>query len=188
MAVTPVEEVAPDRDIASREGLSTDQLTRSRLSYLIAQNNSLVQQTQFADAKAGALLAVVGLVATRGTGGGGLGLIPVETVAFFALHIAVLVACLIVLIPRFVGWEARRALARAELFSWPALVTENPAEDHFPGFMRTAQASQLVMSLARANRSLASILHRKFAWLRIAFLLATADLGLLAAAALFGFA
>ncbi len=189
MAVTPIEALDPNLDISSHEGLSTDQMTRARLSYLIAQNNSLIQQVQFADAKAGALLAVIGLVATRGPGLSAAGTAATfEGVAIFALHAAVLIACLVVLIPRFVGRDARKALARHELYSWPALVTEDAADDHYPNFARTAEASQLIFSIARSNRAMASILHRKFAWLRVAFLVAGVDLVLLAGAAIFEFA
>ena len=42
--------------------------------------------------------------------------------------------------------------------------------------MRTAEASQLVMSMAHCNATMARVLRRKFASLRVAFLLATADL------------
>ena len=68
---------------------------------------------------------------------------------------------------------------RHDRFAWPALVAPGYAPDEHAEFMRTAEASQLVMSIAHANATMARVLRRKFVALRIAFLLAGADLGLI---------
>lgn len=175
-----------DRDITSREGLSTDQMTRVRLAYLVAQNNSLVQQTQFADAKAGALLAIIGLIATRSPGAAfDSAIYTAQGVIVVILHAIALFCCIVVLIPRYAGRAERRALARAERFSWPALIAEPAGKDLYAEFARGAQASQLLVSMARSNQALAGILHRKFAWLRGAFLIALADFAFIAWSAAF---
>lgn len=180
--MTMIDALPLDRDIASREGLSTDQMSRVRLAYLIAQNNSLVQQTQFADAKAGALLAIIGLIATRSPGAAfDSAIYTTQGVAVVAMHAAALFCCIVVLIPRYAGPASRRALLAKERFSWPALVAG--AGDDFAEFARGAQASQLIVSLARSNQAVAGILHRKFWWLRAAFLIAIFDFAFIAGSA-----
>lgn len=182
-----IDELPLDRDISSREGLSLDYMARVRIAYLIGQNQSMVTQTQFADAKAGALLAFVGLLATRGPGAtvdiGSLGQIGLMTLG---LHAAALVSCIIVLYPRYAGRDVRRELARRERFSWPALSSENVLAGDYAAFMRGAQLSQLVTSVARSNHALATILLSKFRWLRAAFALAVADVAMLALRAALG--
>ncbi|MFN3262529.1 MAG: hypothetical protein ACE37J_18440 [Pikeienuella sp.] len=183
MPADEIDSLPLDRNLASQEGISTDQMTRVRLAYLQGQNATLVQQTQFADAKAGALLAMIGLIATRGPGAAfDPTQVTAEGLALVLLHASGLLACLIVLIPRYVGKEARLRLAARERYSWPALASYD-GSDGYADFARTAQVSQLVVSLARANAALAGILHRKFAWLRAAFLIAGLDLAFIAGAA-----
>ena len=50
--------------------------------------------------------------------------------------------------------------------------------DH-ASFLRTADASQLIMSIAQTNTAMATVLRRKFVVLRIAFLMAGLDLMLI---------
>ena len=104
MPADEIDSLSLDRNLASQEGISTDQMTRVRLAYLQGQNSTLVQQTQFADAKAGALLAMIGLIATRGPGAAfDPKQVTAEGLALVLLHASGLLACLIVLIPRYVG-------------------------------------------------------------------------------------
>ena len=42
-----------------------------------------------------------------------------------------------------------------------------------------AEASQLIVSIAQSNGATARVLHRKFRYLRIAFMLGAADLALI---------
>lgn len=181
MPVTPIDEMPYDIDIASREGVSLDYIARVRIAYLMGQNGAMVTQTQFADAKAGALLAFVGLLATRGPGAvTDIGAIDLQVGLQILFHGAALIACIVVLYPRYASLDMRRKLIREERYSWPALSVEGyPAED-FVEFMRGAQLSQLVASVARSNHALAAILLRKFAWLRAAFLIAIGDVLMMA--------
>lgn len=187
MSETPIEDVPLDRDITSREGISIDQTARVRLAFLLGQNQAMVAQTQFADAKAGALLAIIGLLATRGPGasfdaGGGGG----DQLFAIALHAAALISCMVVLFPRYAGGALRARLAARERFSWPALTAKGVSADTYADFMQSAQVSQLMISVARSNQAMATILLRKFAWLRAAFGIAIIDFFFIAVRATFG--
>ena len=50
---TSIEDLPLDRDVSSAEGVSLDYMARVRIAYLVGQNQTMVTQTQFADAKAG---------------------------------------------------------------------------------------------------------------------------------------
>ena len=176
-----IENLAYDQDISSREGVSLDYMARVRIAFLLGQNQSMIAQTQFADAKAGALLAFVGLVATRGPGA----VVEVDAVTPMvilqvALHCLALVAAIIVLYPRYASLNARKQMIANERFSWPALAAEGYSSAAFSDFMRGAQLSQLVSSVARSNHTLSRILLQKFAWLRAAFVIAVIDVALMA--------
>lgn len=176
MVAIGIDEFPLDLDITSREGISIDQMTRVRLAFLTGQTNALVAQTQFADAKAGALLAIIGLIATRGPGAAfDPDLVTAEGLVVIGMHAAALICCIFVLIPRYADRKMRRELAVRERFSWPALTSDIHGEDGFADFMRGAQVSQLIVSMARSNQAQAGILLRKFAWLRAAFIIAIID-------------
>lgn len=182
-----IEELPLDRDVTSREGISIDQAARVRLAFLLGQNNALVAQTQFADAKAGALLAIIGLIATRGPGAAfEPAMATLDDLIVISLHAAALICCIIVLFPRYAGRPLRAALARKERFSWPALASDLVDEDGYAEFMRGAQVSQLIVSMARSNHALSRILLRKFGWLRWAFAVAVVDFAFIALRAVHG--
>lgn len=179
-----IEDLALDRDISSHEGISIDHTARVRLAYLLGQNNAMVAQIQFADAKAGALLAIIGLLATRGPGAAfDPATVTAATMVVTAMHAAALVCCVIVLFPRYAGRPLRAQLAMGERFSWPALTAEGMSGDTYADFMRGAQVSQLVISVARSNQAQAEILLRKFNWLRAAFGIGIVDFLFIAARA-----
>lgn len=173
MVKITIHELALDQDIGSHEGVSIDHLARMRMSFLLDQNKTMSTQTKFADAKAGALLAFIGLIATRGPAP--LGELTAPSLAITALHGAVLIACLIVLYPRYLSRKQRNAIAEIDHYSWPALAADTVTPLDFSNFMRGAQFSQLVHSMAHANVALSHILMSKFAWLRTAFVLAVVD-------------
>ena len=176
-----LEEMSLDGDIGSREGVSLDYMARVRIAFLLGQNQSMIAQTQFADAKAGALLAFVGLVATRGPGAVvGVGDVTPAIMLQVALHGLALIAGIVVLYPRYAGLNMRREMAKRERFSWPALASGGLMADDFGAFMRGSQLSQLVESIARSNHALSAILLQKFMWLRIAFVIAVLDVAVMA--------
>ena len=176
-----IEHLIYDQDIASREGVSLDYMARVRIAFLLGQNQSMIAQTQFADAKAGALLAFIGLVATRGPGAVvEISAITPALVIQIALHGLALICAIIVLYPRYANHNLRRQMMLQDRFSWPALAGVGCTADDFAGFMRGAQLSQLVVSVARSNHALSAILLRKFTWLRAAFVIAIFDVALMA--------
>ena len=150
---------------------------RDRITYLMGQNQTMVTQTQFADAKAGVMLAFVGLIATRGPGAVfGSDQITVAVEALLFLHASVMVCCFMVLYPRYANRRVRRMAAEREKFSWPALASDTLKEPDFVRFMAEADLDELVASLTRSNHNLAQILLRKFTWLRAAFVIAVIDI------------
>lgn len=186
MAAFSIEDMPMGGDISSREGVSLDYMARVRIAYLMGQNQSMVAQTQFADAKAGALLAFIGLVATRGPGAvTDLSSISWEVAALIVLHASALVCAIVVLYPRYASYDVRKRMATEERFSWPALAADGFAAYEYCDFMRGAQLSQLVASVARSNHALAGILLKKFGWLRAAFAIAAIDVSYMAVRAAF---
>lgn len=173
MARVPIDELELDLDINSSEGVSLDHMCRMRMSFLLDQNKTMSVQTKFADAKAGALLAFIGLVATRGPAG--IEGVDLASLIVAALHGAVLISCLIVLYPRYLSREDREAIHDIDRYSWPALASESGRPGEFSVFARTAEFSQLAHAMAHSNHALAHILLSKFAWLRAAFVLAVVD-------------
>ncbi|MEO1472218.1 MAG: Pycsar system effector family protein, partial [Pseudomonadota bacterium] len=97
------------------------------------------------------------------------------------LSLAVLVVCIAAIVPRFPAAGLRRALWREDRFSWPALAGGDYGPGEFARFMRTAEASQMVCSLARSNAACATILLGKYRLLRLAFALALVQFVLLGA-------
>ncbi|MEL6286968.1 MAG: Pycsar system effector family protein [Pseudomonadota bacterium] len=170
-----------DQDIGSKEQMSVDQLTRSRLQFALGQNAAIVQQTQFADAKAATLLALTGVLAYGLTADAVSFPAPVLG-GLFVLTCAVIGLCLVTLTPRVPSGNGN-ALYRTDRFSWPALTDTAYDADTHATFLRTAQASQLVMAVARSNAAIAKVLARKYAILRIAMLAALLDLAAIMVAA-----
>ena len=184
---TSIDDLPLDRDVTSKEGVSLDYMARVRIAYLMGQNQTMVAQTQFADAKAGALLAFIGLVATRGPGATiDLAAITPSATLQIALHAASLICAIVVLYPRYASLDARRRMIREERFSWPAIAADGFEADDYADFMAGAQLSQLVVSVSRSNHALSRILLAKFAWLRAAFVIAVVDVAVMAARAAFG--
>ena len=66
-------------------------------------------------------------------------------------------------------------MARRDRYSWPSLAARDYSIDAFAGFMRHAEVSQLIVSIARSNHTLSGILLHKYAWLRAAFAIAAVD-------------
>ena len=178
MARDDLETLAFDIDIGSDEGLSVDQMTRSRLQFLLGQSAQISRQTQFADAKAGTLLAIVGvlalIVADRQAG------VHAYLLAAYAIvTVAVVAICLYALMPRVPSAKHADELSNSDLFSWPSLSSGSFDGVHYADIMRTSNASILVMSIARSNVAIARVLQNKYKLLRYALGLALVDLILL---------
>lgn len=170
-----LDELDLDLDIGSSEGLSVDQMTRSRLQFLLGQSTYIIRQIQFADAKAATLLAIVGVLA----------IIVADReaeihIAFFAayllLTISVVAICLVALLPRVPSNAQAKEMRNTEFFSWPALSSDGFEPEQYAKLMRTSDASQLVISIARSNIAIARVLRLKYKLLRGALVLALIDL------------
>lgn len=173
MVKISIDDLPLDVDIEGHEGVNINTLSGMRVNVLLDQNKTMSTQTKFADAKAGALLAFIGLMATRGPAA--VNDFSSLSLLLLALHSIVLVTCLIVIYPRYLSKEQRNAIAKTDHYSWPALSADTVTAGDYSTFMRSAQFSQLVHSLAHANVALADILNSKFSWLRAAFVLAVLD-------------
>jgi hypothetical protein len=172
-----IETLPLDLPLGGREGVDANELSRLRLQFLVGQHASLVAQTQFADAKAGALMALLGLVALNGpVAFGGDGPPQLDALVIFVIMVVAIAFAVWAIVPRYPGADRARLMRRSERFSWPALTGGGYDPEAHAGFMRTAEASQLVMSIAHANATMARVLRLKFRALRIAFLLGSADL------------
>jgi len=171
-------------DLGGTEGLDPNYVSRIRVQYLLGQNHALVTQMQFADAKAAALMTIMGLIALRGPiDVTAMRLIDPLGVTMAGLNALCLAACIWALIPRYPARSVRNALAARDRFSWPALTAPDLGPLDYARFMRQAEVSQLVMSLAQSNAAMSRILLRKFTVLRAAFWLAIANVGVILIAA-----
>ena len=61
-----IEALGPAEHVEGHEGLDANHASRLRMQFLASQHASLVTQVQFADAKAAALMTLMGLVALNG--------------------------------------------------------------------------------------------------------------------------
>lgn len=187
MTSSDIKDLSLDVDIGSAEGLSVDQMTRSRLQFLLGQSAYIVRQTHFADAKAGTLLAIVGalaiIVADRRAE-----IPPYFLLAYICVTLLVVAICLITLMPRVPRQAQSEEMQSSDLFSWPTLSSESFDAEQYATLMRTSNASLLVMSIASSNVAIARVLRVKYRLLRIALGLALIDLlalGLVLSPALF---
>lgn len=169
-----------DVDIGSREQVSRDQAARIRIQFLCEQCAILARQTHFADTKAAALLALAGVVGARVTMEAEAITLTALEGGMLALTAAVLLLCLLVLMPRYPGARLQAAIADRERFSWVSLSAPGQGPDAYAEFARSAEISQIIVSIARTNAAMAQVLHRKFRRLRLAFQLALADIALAA--------
>ena len=157
---------------AGHEGVDANHTSRIRVQALLDQNHSLVQQTQFADAKAGGLVTLVGLLALKGP-------IPVTAMsvsdilgmANSGVSALAILFCLLAVFPRYPTRRTREHLSDLDRYSWPALTAPGFDGDAYASYMQSAEVSQIVYSIARSNSAVSQILLRKFQMLRIALVL-----------------
>ncbi len=171
-----------DLEIGSNEGVSRDHAARIRMQYLLDQTALFSQQTQFADTKATAVLALAGVVGARAAVSFDLARLGPIEYALLALTALALALCLFVLIPRYPPEADRRALLQLERYSWVSLSAPGYSAEEYARFVRSAEIAQLISSAATVNIAMARILAMKFRYLRAAFVVAIADV---AAAALY---
>lgn len=157
--------------LAGSEGHDINYVSRVRTQYLFAQHQALLTQIQFADAKAGALMTVLGLIILRGPIGWDSDVVPhVLRYSFLSLGAVAVFFCFWAVFPRYPGASVRNMLAKQERWSWLALSADEMTPHDFARYMQTAEVSELVHSVANSNAAVSNILLRKYSALRIAFL------------------
>jgi hypothetical protein len=135
---------------------------------------------QFADAKAGAMIALIGFLSFRGP-------IKIEEISnagffeglFFAAAGIALLFSLLTIFPRFPSKSIRKTLFQTDRWSWPGLAGEHGNTENFTSYIRTAEVSQLIHSISASNCYVAKILLSKYQMLRLAFLFGIASIMLL---------
>jgi len=158
-------------DLNSCEGLDINYLSRIRSHYVLSQHQTMIAQMQFADAKAAALIALIGLVTLRGPikieDAINLGLTGYVFLVTAGLGI---ICALLSIFPRYPSRKVRNALPQVDRWSWPALASKTLTADDFASYVRTAEVSQLLHSVAVSNYFVAAILLSKYRMLRCGFI------------------
>lgn len=173
--VEGLERLPVDLDAGADGQIPPEHAARIRLHFLVGQCASYISQTQFADAKASAVLAFTGLVGARVAVEVDKAAIGPGEFLMFGVKALVLTLCLLIIFPRYPGAAQRQAIAAKERFSWLALSAPGEGADAYADYIRAAEAPQLLDSLARSNAAMAQVLARKFRFLRAAFALAVLD-------------
>ena len=174
-------DIFTDRDkvINTEEDVSKGDAMRARMSFLTAQNSAVLNQTQFADAKAGALMTILGLVAIKGSAPV-LVIIqdPLEMLAM-AIIIASIGLCLATIMPRLVGFTDDAVPARGNRFTWLFLTMPGYTDEAHGEWSRETSFADMLNSIATSNMGASRILAKKFQMLRHAFLVGFVGCGLL---------
>ncbi len=170
MSIKNLNELDMSIDLHGCEGLDVNYVSRIRSQYLFVQHQTMITQMQFADAKAAALIALVGFITLRGP----IKIDQVTSLGIFG-YAYLLSACLAVIcsllsvFPRFPSRVKRDILILSDRWSWPALASRALKAEDFASYIRTAEVSQLLHSLSISNCFVAEILLSKYKMLRIGF-------------------
>jgi hypothetical protein len=170
MSLKKLNELELNLDLKGCEGLDINYVSRIRSQYLFTQHQTMITQMQFADAKAAALIALIGFITLRGP----IKLDEISSLGSFG-YIFLMCAGLAVVFtlfsvfPRYPSKAKRDALSSSDRWSWPALASDVFKPEEFSNYMRTAEVSQLLHSLSISNCYVADILLSKYRMLRIGF-------------------
>lgn len=163
---SPISTAFPSADVDAGDSV------RARIHFLVAQNNAMVVQTQFADAKAAALMTLMGLVALRGP-------LPLTGLAADPLALTVLglilfsiLCCLWAVMPRFRTAPEASGLLAQDKFTWTVLSAPDYSAERHGDFARLGDFDQLMNALSASNVGGARVLRKKFRSMRIAFVCA----------------
>lgn len=170
MPLKKLEELDLTVDLHGTEGLDVNYVSRIRSQYLFTQHQTMITQMQFADAKAAALVALIGFITLRGpikadqiTSFGFLGYV------FLLMAGLAVIFTLLSIFPRYPSKAKRDALILSDRWSWPALASDDFKPEDFARYMQTAEVSQLIYSISISNSYVANILLMKYRLLRIGF-------------------
>lgn len=171
-----LEDLELDNSLAGSEGLDPNYVSRIRIQYLLTQHQTIITQMQFADAKAAALITVIGIVALRSPlfssvealmNIGWFGILIILTLSLSILF------TLLSVFPRYPSRKLREDMVLSDRWSWPSLVNGGFSAAQYADFMRGAEVSQLVQSVALSNANVSAVLLNKYKMLRIGFALGT---------------
>ncbi|MEM9059148.1 MAG: hypothetical protein AAGD13_01690 [Pseudomonadota bacterium] len=170
---------AATRDVRVDSGISAGDSVRARMLYLVSQNGAILTQTQFADAKAGALMTILGLVAIKGAAPA-ISIIqnPLEMLSM-ALIILSISFCLATLMPRFSGFKRDETPPPQDRYTWLFMAMPKYTGKLHGEFSREADIGALLESVANSNVGASRVLARKFLMLRYAFLTGFVGCGVL---------
>lgn len=166
----------PENDI------DANHLGRMRLQFLVSQHASIVTQTQFADAKAAALMTLLGLLALNGPVKlGEVSLVNLDAILLFLINLSAILCCFWSIVPRYPDAALRERIRRSERFSWPSLVANGHEPLEYAASVGGAEGQDLIQSMSLANTAAAGVLLRKFRALRTAFWIAVVYLAAIVA-------
>lgn len=152
---------------------------RARMTFLLSQNGMILNQTQFADAKAGALMTTLGLVVIKGAGPAiVITQNPLEMLSM-ALVLVSLGFRLATIMPRFSGLHADGGPATTDRCTWLFIARQAYSGDLHGDFARTTGFSELLNAVANSSVGASRILVRKYQMLRWAFINGFIGCGLL---------
>lgn len=176
-----IEDLAPTALIrASNEDIKAGDDIRARIHFLSTQNQSIVTQTQFADAKAAALMTVMSLVALRSPFSESARLdYPLDTATYGMLVVSI-VMCLWAVIPRYPRASVCAMIVKSDKFTWVGLSSPSYTGDMHDSYARDCDLLDMAGALARSNVGGSRVLLKKFKALRWAFLAGIAAIVLMA--------
>lgn len=161
-------EHATDTEIRIEEDASPDSI-RARMLFLVSQNQAILTQTQFADAKAGALMTLLLLLSIKGsTPGIATTRDPVELLSMVFVTVSI-GFCLAAIMPRVKGVNAKSAPSTHNRYTWLSMATPAYSEEQHGEFARLSEMGLLLNSVASSNIGASRILARKFRMLRWGF-------------------
>lgn len=167
-----LQEIELGLPLAGSEGLDVNHASRARIQFLCDQHQALLTQTQFADAKAAALMTILALVVlSQPDQLRSIAAAPWLGYVFLAVGIASIACCFWVVFPRFPPAAERERMITRDRWSWPSLAAKSLDPAEHARFMRTAEISQMVQSLSLSNAAVSRLLLKKYTALRTAFAL-----------------
>ena len=175
--------VAPEKTALRRQDdrIDTGDDVRARMQFLVGQNQSIVAQTQFADAKAAALMTLIGLVAIRGPVPPAVDPDDPLALLFFGFTAISILCCLWAVMPRYPTAQVCAEILRQDKYSWVSIGSPGWSPPRHAEFGQEADLREMLASVSSSNVGGARVLSKKFRAMRLAFLAAICALLLLGA-------
>ncbi|MEM6663467.1 MAG: hypothetical protein AAF666_14955 [Pseudomonadota bacterium] len=165
-----IERTARMLDEGDIAAVSAAEDIRARIDYLAAQTQAITTQTQFADAKAAALMTVMGLIALRSPFSERASLTSPLDLATYGMIVVSILLCLWSIIPRFPRKDVCEKILAGDKYSWLGISMGSwTPEQHFE-HAHSGDLSALVRDMATSNVGSARVLRKKFMAVRWGFL------------------